>query len=74
MPFAKAVSAKTHDFDSNGDEIHTDYLKMMKLVVEKHGYSGYVGIEYEGGKIGEVEGIQKTKELLIKVGKQLKTA
>ena len=46
----------------------------MKLVVEKHGYSGYVGIEYEGGKIGEVEGIQKTKELLIKVGKQLKTA
>ena len=46
---------------------------MMKLV-EKHGYSGYVGIEYEGGKIGEVEGHPKTKELLIKVGKQLKTA
>ena len=74
MPFAKAVSAKTHDFDSDGNEIHTDYVKMMKIVVDKHGYDGYVGIEYEGGKLGEMQGIQKSKELLIKVGKQIKSA
>ncbi|MDA8697568.1 sugar phosphate isomerase/epimerase [Rhodopirellula sp.] len=74
MPFAKAVSAKTHDFDDDGNEIHTDYVKMMKLVVEKHGYNGYVGIEYEGGKIGEMEGIQKSKDLLLKVAKQMQTA
>lgn len=74
MPFAKAVSAKTHDFDADGNEVHTDYVKMMKIVVEKHGYDGYVGIEYEGGKVGEMEGIQKSKDLLVKVGKQIMTS
>ena len=33
MPYAKAVSAKSHDFDENGDEIHTDYFKMMDIVL-----------------------------------------
>lgn len=71
MPYAKAVSAKTHDFDEEGNEIHTDYEKMMRIVVEKHGYHGYVGIEYEGRKLGEMEGIQKSKELLQRVAKVL---
>ena len=66
MPFAKAVSAKSHDFNEAGDEIHTDYRKMMKIVLD-HGYHGYVGIEYEGGKIGEAEGILATRKLLEKV-------
>lgn len=70
MPFAKAVSAKSHDFDDAGNEIHTDYLKMMKIVKEA-GYSGFVGIEYEGSKIGEYEGIKKTKELLESVREKL---
>jgi sugar phosphate isomerase/epimerase len=74
MPYAKAVSAKTHDFDEKGNEIHTDYEKMMRIVCEKHGYHGYVGIEYEGGKIGEMEGIQKSKELLERVATKLKPA
>lgn len=63
MPFAKAVSAKSHDFDDMGNETHTDYFKMMKIVLD-HGYRGYVGIEYEGSKIGEKEGIIATKKLL----------
>ena len=71
MPYAKAVSAKTHDFDEEGNEIHTDYEKMMRIVCEKHGYHGYVGIEYEGGKIGEMEGISKSKTLLESVAKKL---
>jgi L-ribulose-5-phosphate 3-epimerase len=66
MPFAKGVSAKSHDFDEKGDEIHTDYRKMMKIVLDA-GYKGYVGIEYEGGKISEAEGIKATKKLLEKV-------
>jgi sugar phosphate isomerase/epimerase len=74
MPYAKAVSAKTHDFDDDGNEIHTDYLRMMQIVVEKHGYHGYVGIEYEGSKIGEMEGIQKSKELLERVAMTLTKA
>ena len=63
MPFAKAVSAKSHDFDDNGNEIHTDYHKMMKIVIDA-GYRGYVGVEYEGSKLSEYDGIKATKKLL----------
>ncbi|MCA9266580.1 MAG: sugar phosphate isomerase/epimerase, partial [Planctomycetales bacterium] len=34
MPHAKAVSAKSHDFDRQGNETHTDYRKMMKIVLD----------------------------------------
>jgi sugar phosphate isomerase/epimerase len=70
MPFAKAVSAKSHDFGTDGGEKHTDYLKMMKIVVAA-GYRGYVGIEYEGGGLTEPEGIKATKKLLEKVRDQI---
>jgi len=70
LPFAKAVSAKSHDFDASGNEIHTDFYKTMKLVKEV-GYTGFVGIEYEGGKVSEDKGIELTRDLLLKVGKQL---
>jgi L-ribulose-5-phosphate 3-epimerase len=63
MPYAKAVSAKSHDFDEEGNETKTDYFKMLKIVLDA-GYHGYVGIEYEGGKLGEKEGIAATKKLL----------
>jgi sugar phosphate isomerase/epimerase len=70
MPFAKAVSAKSHDFDDKGNEIHTDFKRMMKIVLDA-GYKGYVGIEYEGSKIGEPEGIRATKKLLERVREEL---
>jgi sugar phosphate isomerase/epimerase len=70
MPFAKGVSAKTHDFDDKGNETHTDYRKMMKIVLDA-GYRGYLGIEYEGGKLSEPEGIKATKRLLEKVREEL---
>jgi L-ribulose-5-phosphate 3-epimerase len=65
MPFAKAVSAKSHDFDEHGDETGTDYMRMMRVVLDA-GYRGYVGIEYEGGRLSEPEGIRATKALLEK--------
>jgi sugar phosphate isomerase/epimerase len=71
MPFAKGVSAKSHDFDDHGIETHTDYFKMMKIVLDA-GYSGYVGIEYEGGKISESDGIRATKKLLEQVKERMK--
>jgi sugar phosphate isomerase/epimerase len=71
MPFAKAVSAKSHDFDEDGNEINTDYLKVMQIVLDA-GYHGWVGIEYEGGKLGEYEGIRATKRLLEKCRQELK--
>lgn len=72
MPFAKAVSAKSHDFDAQGNEIHTDYRKMMKIVCGDFGYRGWVGVEYEGSKLGEIAGIAATKKLLETVRDELK--
>ncbi len=63
MPFAKAVSAKCHNFDVEGNETGTDYARMMKIVLDA-GYSGYVGIEYEGPDQDEYSGIRKCQKLL----------
>ena len=70
VPFAKGVSAKSNDFDDQGNETHTDYYKMIKIVLES-GYDGHIGIEYEGNKLDEMDGIQATKQLLERVGKSL---
>ncbi|HKB04783.1 MAG TPA: sugar phosphate isomerase/epimerase family protein [Gemmataceae bacterium] len=70
MPFAKGVSAKTHDFDDKGNETHTDYRRMMKIVLAA-GYHGFVGIEYEGSKLSEPDGIRATKKLLEAVRDEL---
>lgn len=70
MPFAKAVSAKSHDFDDSGNETKTDYTKMMKIVLDA-GYRGWVGIEYEGGRLDEHAGILATKKLLERVRDEL---
>ena len=64
------VSAKSHDFDDDGNEIHTDFVKALKLVLDA-GYRGFVGVEYEGNKLGEAEGIIATRKLLEKVRDQL---
>lgn len=66
MPFAKAVSAKTHDFDAAGNDTNKDYRRLMKTVLDA-GYHNWVGIEYEGEKLPEREGILKTKQLLERV-------
>ena len=70
MPFAKGVSAKSNEFDEHGNEIHTDFTKMLKIVKDA-GYTGYVGVEYEGRKMSEDDGIMATKKLLEQVGKTL---
>ena len=40
---------------------------MIKIVLDS-GYNGYIGIEYEGNKLDEMEGILATKKLLERVG------
>jgi sugar phosphate isomerase/epimerase len=67
LPYAKGISAKTHDFNEAGDEIHTDYTRMLKMI-KATGFKGIIGIEYEGSKLEEADGIRKTLELLKKVG------
>src|SRR5688500_15568990 len=71
MPFAKGVSAKSHDFDSRGEETETDYHRMMRIVLVKHGYRGWVGVEYEGNRLSEPEGIRATKRLLERIREEL---
>ncbi|MDR3635201.1 MAG: sugar phosphate isomerase/epimerase [Isosphaeraceae bacterium] len=66
MPYAKGVSAKSYDFDDNGNEIALDYARILKIVTDS-GYQGYVGIEYEGSRLSEPDGIKATKRLLEKL-------
>ncbi len=66
MPYARAVSAKSHDFDDAGNEIHTDYRRMLGIVLDA-GYRGWIGIEYEGSRLEEPAGIRATKALLERV-------
>lgn len=70
MEHAIGVSAKTNVFDEDGNEANLDYYRLMEIV-KNAGYRGYVGIEYEGNDLSEPEGITATKELLLKVGREL---
>ena len=72
MKYAKGVSAKSYDFDAEGNETKIDYARMIKIVVDA-GYKGFIGIEYEG-KGDEFEGIRATRKLLLKIRKQLTPA
>ena len=70
MPYAKGVSAKSNDFDADGNDTRSDYFRIMRIVKDA-GYKGWVGIEYEGNKLSEVEGILATKRLLERVFESL---
>ena len=67
MPFAKAVSAKSYDFDGQGDETTIDYARMLRIIREA-GYRGWIGIEYEGNRLSEKDGILATRRLLERLG------
>ena len=70
MPFAKGVSAKSHEFDEAGNETKTDYRRMIPIVLS-YGYHGWIGVEYEGSKHSEADGIKLTKKLLETVHKEI---
>lgn len=70
MPYAKGASAKTYNFDEKGNCIEIDYYKMLKIIQDS-GFHGYLGIEYEGEKVSEEEGVRKTKALIEKVAASL---
>ena len=70
MPKALAVSAKTYNFDQNGNETSMDFSKILQLVKDA-GYQGYIGIEYEGNNLTAEQGIIKTKELLLAAAQNL---
>ena len=59
------VSAKSYDFDEFGNETTIDFKKMMDIIKEFN-YQGFLGIEYEGNMLSELEGIDLTKNLIQK--------
>ncbi|HTF88417.1 MAG TPA: sugar phosphate isomerase/epimerase family protein [Planctomycetota bacterium] len=70
MPYAKAVSAKSYDFDEQGNETTIDYEKMLKIVLAAN-YHSWLGIEYEGSRLSEKDGILATKALLVRLRSKL---
>jgi len=71
MPFAKGVSAKSYEFDANGNELRTDFRRMLRIVLDA-GYRGHVGVEWEGRELDDVEGIRLTQALLERIRAELK--
>ena len=63
LPYALSVSAKSNDFDSDGNCIETDFSRMVNII-KNSDYRGYISIEYEGSNYSEEEGIRLTKSLL----------
>ncbi|MEX0771452.1 MAG: TIM barrel protein [Balneolaceae bacterium] len=70
MPWAKGVSAKSFDFDDDGNETTIDFRKMLSIVKDS-GFTGTIGVEYEGSNLPPEEGIQATKLLLEKIRSEL---
>ncbi|MET6989681.1 sugar phosphate isomerase/epimerase family protein [Sediminicola arcticus] len=70
MPYAKGVSAKSYNFNDVGNETRIDYSKMLKII-EDAGYTGFIGVEYEGDELSEEAGILATKELLLNASNTL---
>ena len=70
MPRAFAVSAKSYDFDAQGQETTIDFKRMLELVKAQN-YTGFIGVEYEGNRLSEEAGILATRDLLIRLGKEL---
>lgn len=64
LPHAGAVSVKCLDFDSTtGDETTFDLARMLDLVLQSD-YHGTLGIEYEGERLGEIDGIHHARRFL----------
>lgn len=66
MPYAKGCSFKCLDFGPDGKDPNWDLDRLMGIV-KKSGYTGWVGIEYEGERLSEFEGIAAAKRFLDRV-------
>jgi len=71
MPHAKGVSAKSFDFDEDGNETTLDYMRLFQIIRDSGFNGGYVGVEYEGDSMPADEGIMATRKLLEKVREKL---
>jgi sugar phosphate isomerase/epimerase len=63
IPFAGGLSAKCYDFDDRGEETTIDFGAMLEIAGAA-GYRGFIGVEYEGERLSEEDGIVRAKRLL----------
>lgn len=70
MPFARGASAKCYDFDASDNETTIDYGRMLRVVL-RAGYRGHLGIEYEGTRLSEEDGVKACKRLLERLREEL---
>jgi len=70
LPKAFGMSAKSFEFDAEGEETILDYHKLLSIIKEG-GYTGFIGVEFEGDGLSEKEGIMATKRLLEKAAAKL---
>ncbi len=70
LPYAKGVSAKSYEFDKDGNETLLNYPKLLQLVKDSN-FNGYIGIEYEGEELSEADGIRATKSLIERIWSEL---
>ena len=76
LPYAKGISAKSINFNKNGEEENTDFGRMIDII-KSYSFKGYMSIEYEGALmvmfgrnssdyLTSHDGIKATKRLIEK--------
>jgi sugar phosphate isomerase/epimerase len=63
-PYALVTHVKVNVFDDNGEAKEYDFPRLLAMLKKRH-YKGPLSIEYEG-KDDPVEGVRKTKALILK--------
>ena len=64
LPYAQgAICAKSVGFDPSGNDIRTDYHRMLKIVHDSD-FTGVITVEYEGKEPGPLEGAYMTRLLI----------
>ncbi len=65
LPHAHAISIKSKAFLPDGEEKTIDYPRIIPKI-KASGYSGYLGVEYEGTDLSPVDGAVMTRALVEK--------
>ena len=63
MVYAQGVSAKSYAFDAEGNETTMDFPRILNIVRDS-GFSGFIGVEFEGPDADPLPGMAATKSLI----------
>ena len=63
MAYAHGVSAKSYAFDAEGNETTMDFPRILNIVRDA-GFSGFIGVEFDGPDADPFPGMEATKALI----------